>query len=212
MEGKVGGSKVQVRYTVENRGGEPLILGTPATSCGCSVASIEPKVIPPGGVGVIVVDGDAPRSGERSVEIRIGANAPATPELTAQLVMVGVSPLPYVVMSSGPINFGELATARGVESFYIEAHEKKTAAPWLSSARSTLPSIAVTGGLKQESDLGKGVVFRRYEFKATLDLANPSPQAYAGDVRVGSESVTAAPYSIPVRFTIQPPVFARPSQ
>ena len=38
-----GESEVKVEYTIRNNGGSDLILGTPTTTCGCSVASIEPN-------------------------------------------------------------------------------------------------------------------------------------------------------------------------
>src|SRR5689334_15390942 len=46
--------RVTGRFTFRNTGDEPLRLETPATSCGCTEAKIEPESVEPGQEGAVL--------------------------------------------------------------------------------------------------------------------------------------------------------------
>ena len=76
-------------YPIKNQGGKDLVLGDFRTSCGCSSASVDPKILRPGQSGQIRVTGEPPQSGERDVIITLASNSHPHGELKLGLTLVG---------------------------------------------------------------------------------------------------------------------------
>jgi len=84
-----------VDIPVQNLGSGDLIIEAVSTSCGCTTASIEPEVIPPGGTGTLTVRYDSGLHGPDEVgpvmrQVFIASNDPSKPEVefrfTAELI------------------------------------------------------------------------------------------------------------------------------
>jgi len=103
-------SKITVTYRIFNEGGQDLVLGDVTTTCGCSVASIQPTTVKPGSYATVVVEGTPPSAGEKFVEIRVNTNSPG-----AEIVVIGLTVLSAIFPESrceskqpihGGLNFG----------------------------------------------------------------------------------------------------------
>lgn len=207
-----GKGPVVVTYQVTNRGGSDLVLGRVSTTCGCSVASIEPNVVGPGRSAIITVEGHPPGSGENHVSIHIETNQPDRPELVLHLTMVGSTSVPYVATSSVAVPFGTVRRENPPERFWIETREREGQRPWIDSVRSSLPTLRVSGGLESERSLGDGVVFRRYVYEARFEPIPRTPGDLQGEILFQSTRGTKLRdvHRLPIHGTVHQPVYATP--
>lgn len=206
-----GVRSVHATYQVTNSGGSDLILGDVRTTCGCSVASIEPKVLRPGQIATVSVDGHPPDGGQTTVQILVQTNARPHGELILYLTMIGTKRVPYVAVDSGAVHFGEIGTKNAQENVFIETVEKSSDAPWITRASSSTAAVAVRGGLEREQLAGDGTVHRRYAYVARLTEL-PAVGALHGELLFFTGEPRAAPIrSIPFRGSVRPPVFSIPS-
>lgn len=91
------GIVVERDVVVQNTGAEALVVEGVATSCGCTQATIEPMLIPPGGQGVLHITFD---SGAHGPELRgelvrqvfITTNDPKQPNSMVELLANIVAP------------------------------------------------------------------------------------------------------------------------
>ena len=67
----------------------------------------------PGESSVIAIEATPPGEGERTIEIEIATNAGRQGNIHLRLTMVGKHPLPYVAISSGPVQFGFIQEPHG---------------------------------------------------------------------------------------------------
>lgn len=89
-------SKAVVVYEVMNRGDYDLVFQKTISSCGCSVASIEPGIVKPGHTATISVQASVPAAGERNVAITVFTNSPLTPHFELKLTLVGQAEVPFI--------------------------------------------------------------------------------------------------------------------
>jgi hypothetical protein len=155
--------KIVATYRVTNKGGRDLVLGEAETSCGCTVASISPKVVRPGGYAEVTVEGSSTDAGEKDVFVRIRSNGRPQSELLFQLTMVGPGQPPYVAYGTEAVAFGIVHDDLTTQEFQVITREKAGDVPWISGVRSTLTGLAITGGMASEHALGD-VVSRHYQF------------------------------------------------
>jgi hypothetical protein len=206
-----GEKELVATYRVTNRGGRDLVFGEVKTSCGCSVASIEPNRLKPGESGVVTVKGSPLNAGENAVEIRISTNAEPDPELVLQLTMIGSAKVPYVAFHSGSVRYGVVRSADLREPIRVETRENQSARPWIKSVTCNLPGVEVKGGMQEELPLGQDVVFRRYEYQAELKRV-PEPGEIRGEITFLAQEREATPVlTLPVGGTVRAAVFAAPS-
>ncbi len=211
IEGKGGGSPVAARYEIVNRGRTDLVLGAISTSCGCSVASVEPRVIRPGQRGRVEVRATPPGAGEREVTIAVATNDPERPELALRLTLVGVASVPYVSKYSGPVRFGDLSAAANLESFFVETRELQSDPPWIAVARSSSAALATEGGMESEHNMDDSIVLRRYRWSAKF-AELPPPGDWSGEIQLLGRGENPAPiHRFPVFATLNPPVFSTPA-
>jgi hypothetical protein len=82
------------KFTYQNVGGAVLELKKPKTSCGCTVASVEPETLKPGEKGELIftLNVVSITSGHAEKEITVPSNDPSTPsvELTIQADIISV--------------------------------------------------------------------------------------------------------------------------
>ncbi len=78
------GTVASLDVPVRNVGTEDLRIEAVSTSCGCTTATVEPEVIPPGGEGTLRIrynSGLHPDSGPIRRDIFIASNDPDEPEV-----------------------------------------------------------------------------------------------------------------------------------
>jgi len=206
-----GSSKVVATYQIRNGGGEDLILDRVETTCGCTSATVEPKVLKPGQGGVITVEGTPYQTGERSVQVRLTSNSRPVGDLILTLVMVGpAKEIPFVANSSGPILFGPIRPGAS-ETFQVEAIERKDQPPWIDRAVSTVECVDLKGGFVEEQEVEGLGVLRTYRYHATVAKA-PRIGPLQGEVAfMGRGSAGQAVHKLSVSGLMRAPVFATPS-
>lgn len=203
-----GSTQVFASYQITNHGGRKLAIGEISTSCGCSVASIERRILAPGQSTTVKVEGTPPGAGEKTVEVRIATNSETKPELVLTLAMVGSLPLPYVSVRPEVLNLGVARADGEPRAFYLETRERQDQAPWIQSAECTIPELRIRGGMEAEESLSGGVVLRRYQFTATLSQL---PASLAGEVLIRTKGPDkAVVHRIPLLGTIPAPVQVAP--
>jgi hypothetical protein len=206
-----GQRKIVARYQVTNAGRSDLILGEASTTCGCTVASIDPKVLGPGQSGIIVLEGTPPPVGKTDVAVRIATNSRTEPQLVLRLTMVGSKSVPHTAIDSGAVQFGVVRPGQAKVPIYVETRERADQAPWIERTLASPPGLVLTGGLHHELSVGAGVVLRRYEFTAVLTQL-PEVGPFTGEVNFlerGGSMVSLL--RLPVHGIVRPPVFAVPS-
>lgn len=209
-----GESEVKVEYTIRNNGGSDLILGTPTTTCGCSVASIEPKVVPPGGSATVKVVGTPPPVGRKAVTILIPTNLVAAPEISLGLEMVGAARPPYAAFYPPTIALGQIRTAGTATRFKLTTREKADAERWVVRATASDPTLrleSVTKDLQRDTDFGDGVASRDYLFNVIIRNVPPTG-AYRTEISFWSNASDREPVlKIPVHGHVKAAVYASPS-
>lgn len=101
------GEVATVELPVRNTGQGDLHIESVTTSCGCTSASVEPEVIPPGGKGALKVHYDSgvhPDKGPIMRLIYIASDDPDEPETQVEVVaeVLPPTPTPTPVSQSGP--------------------------------------------------------------------------------------------------------------
>ena len=85
------------KVVVANRGQGDLVIEAVTTTCGCTTASIEPGVIPPGGTGDLIIHYDsgahgADFSGQVARQVFVDTNDPDEPEVEFSFTAMVVAP------------------------------------------------------------------------------------------------------------------------
>ncbi len=202
------GAKPRGGFLLENVGGADLVLGPPATTCTCTVVSIEPKTVPPGGKAVLTVEGRPPGAGRSRVFVRVPVNTqPGTLELPVDLV--GRAVPPYVAYYLTSIRFGVVGEAGSSERTFVETREAADSPHWLLDPRPDSESLEVRGGFVSENTMGNGVVRRRYEYDVRL-VSLPGEGEFQGEVRFRGRDGGDAPVLVmPVHAIVVPPEDSR---
>lgn len=143
-------NRITAQFRIRNAGGRELVLGEASTTCGCTVASIQPKVLKAGEQGLVTVQGTSPNVGENTVSISVATNAESGKPVEFRLTMVGSSEVPFVSRSSGPVRLGFIRRGQEPEKVWIEAVEKPGETPWIRTASGTFPGLDVEGGVVKE--------------------------------------------------------------
>ncbi len=100
------GRKVDHNFVVRNRGDAPLVIEKTRSSCGCTVANVTARSIPPGSSGEIKITFDSANfAGKIEKTIALDVNDPQTP--TTTLVIRGVI-TEELVISPRQLNLGTL--------------------------------------------------------------------------------------------------------
>jgi hypothetical protein len=86
----VNGEVVTREVRLQNMGQADLVIEGVSTSCGCTQATVEPMIIPPGGRGTISIRFDSGAHGPELTgplirQIFIASNDPQQPELVVEL-------------------------------------------------------------------------------------------------------------------------------
>jgi hypothetical protein len=208
--GTSDGRKGIAIYRVSNDGDRDLVISQARTTCGCSVASIEPKVVRPGGSATVTVEASPPQAGEKRVEIVIETNARPADELVLSLILVGNTPPPFVVSSSEAVQFGELASVPEPESIRIQTRELAGKQPWLGDVVSSTPAVDVDLTDLAEIPLDGGVVARQYTFEVRLTkLPEPGPLSEVISFQ-DHEAPGPSVFQLPVLGNVPPPLYASP--
>ncbi len=101
----VSGGKIKGQLRVFNDGGGLLRIESVRTSCGCTVASVEPQTLAPGQEALISLIGNGPPVGEKRVDIMIATNDPEQPTQRAVFVMTSTRPIPHVFDAPQTLNW-----------------------------------------------------------------------------------------------------------
>ena len=202
-------NRITAQFRIRNAGGRELVLGEASTTCGCTVASIQPKVLKAGEQGLVTVQGTSPNVGENTVSISVATNAESGKPVEFRLTMVGSSEVPFVSRSSGPVRLGFIRRGQEPEKVWIEAVEKPGETPWIRTASGTFPGLDVEGGVVKEGPYPGGAILRTYEYRARLSRL-PEPGEVRGEVAfrgAGTDPIL----TLPVSGTVRPPAYASPA-
>jgi hypothetical protein len=206
----VGEEKVMGRLKVVNGGGGLLRIESVKTSCGCTVASVEPRTLDAGQEASITLVGDVPPVGEKRVDVLITSNDPKNPEQRAVFTMSSARPLPHVDVAPQSLSW----TPTGPDDrlrFFMRTYEPLGSSEWLASARSSDTALAVSGGVEREyvSFGGKAVV-REYRYTVQSADGGPIPEK-ARVIQFLGEGSSRPNLEIPLVVENRPPVAVAPS-
>lgn len=158
-------AKYKVEYSIRNTSYEPIQLQNTETTCGCTLANIEPRMLQPGQTAKLTADVDSIPVGSKNVQITVKTSSKNQPELVMNLKLVGTGKVPYVAYVSETIPFGRVFQPGQKESFFVETREAEGSKPWLGIPVVDSVDFTMSGGLKEERSMGAGTLFRRYEFQ-----------------------------------------------
>ena len=207
---EVGEGKVDATFRIENRGGMDLVVKTSSSSCACTVAAIEPSVVPPGSSGVVTLRATAPAAGQRDVEVRLVTNSEPEPELLLQLQIVGKAPLPFVAERSEQVQFGAFGSLPPPETIWVTTHEKRDDPPWLNGIEVDRDFLKIRGGFVEDGPTLGPAVIRRYRYTAEFQRL-PEPGPFRGQVSLfGPES--ASRVVLPISGNVLRPIEVFPSR
>ncbi len=202
--------QVIATYRLLNAGVGNLVLGEVTTTCGCSVGSIDRRIVEPRQTATIVVEGDPPDAGSRDVWIDVKTNEKAGKQ-TLKLTMVGSTPLPYVGHYSGTIQFGAVEGDSATTSFFIDTHERGDSSPWAIKAQPSCAYMVVREGGVEEVERTEAYVVPRRHFTALHTRLQSLMKIDCTVDLLDGSSLQAPVLHIPVRGTVRPDVYAIPT-
>ncbi len=206
-----GKGTIHATFRIRNRGNRVVDLGNASTTCGCTVASLNPKSIRPGEEATVLVEGIPPPNGKKTVQVQIDTNVADYKHLVLSLTMIGSAPLPYVVASSGPVRFGSVKSHESTQGIWIETVEEKGPSMAIDGVVSNLTGLDVRGGVDHEEEESEGAIRRRYIFHATV-----TPPSEPGDYRSEIYFINRSDhyrhiFTLPVSVEVPAPVSSVPS-
>jgi len=197
-------------YPIKNQGGKDLVLGDFRTSCGCSSASVDPKILRPGQSGQIRVTGEPPQSGERDVIITLASNSHPHGELKLGLTLVGPEKkIPFVRGNSGPVQFENFRLG-STEKFFIETTERSSEGPWIELAAASFSGLALKLKAVDEQEIPGQGLHRRYRYDATLTKTPPIGEFRDEILFIGKLGDEQGIHRLPVYGKVPEPIVAVP--
>ena len=134
------GKKVDHSFTIKNSGDAILTIGQVSTSCGCTVAEVSSRSIPPGKSSNIKASFDSTNfSGSISKTIFIHTNDPKTP--IYNLTIKGKL-FEQIEITPKQLNLGEIKVGSKKETV-IRIENKGTKPLTVISAKTAMPQVAV---------------------------------------------------------------------
>jgi hypothetical protein len=207
-----GSGKVSSTFRVMNRGGSDLVLGKTSTSCGCTVASINPKVVRPGKSALVVITGDPPSAGEKLIQVDIETNQKPPLALVMSLTMIGNAKPPFVVSHNGPIRLDPAPAGTDPELLRIVTREFRSRPPWLAIASGENADVEIGGGVARETPLGPDVVIREYHYEVKMRRV-PPPGHFSGTLTFrDDQGANLTHLTIPYHGNVPRPVESYPSR
>jgi uncharacterized membrane protein len=132
------GKKVDHAFTIINSGDAPLTIGQVSTSCGCTVAEVSSRSIPPGKSSTIKASFDSTNfSGKISKTIYIHTNDPKTP--VYNLIIKG-NLFEQIEINPKQLNLGEIKVGTKKE-ITISIENKGTQPLTVISAKTAMPQV-----------------------------------------------------------------------
>ncbi len=132
------GKKVDHSFTIKNSGDTPLTIGQVSTSCGCTVAEVSSRSIPPGKSANIRATFDSTNfSGSISKTIYVHTNDPKTPVYS--LTIKGKL-FEQIEITPKQLNLGEIKVGTKKETA-IRIENKGVQPLTLISAKTAMPQV-----------------------------------------------------------------------
>jgi hypothetical protein len=172
-----------VKFAIRNSGSAPFEIKNVSASCGCSSTSVEPRKVLPGREAILTAKITPINVGSNQIVIEAFTDIPDQPILTMRVYLLGTGKVPYIANSSDVIAFGNLARYGDTVPFFFETRESIGSVPWLHTPFASIPGISIRGGLNKERSMDSRVVYRRYEFLATLDDIRSTGE-FRGELRL----------------------------
>ena len=206
-----GRKLILARYRIVNRTSRAVEFGETSSSCGCTVASIEPRQVVPGAEAIVTLEGKPPDAGAKRVRVGIVHDGPGR-RITLALTMIGAMKPPFIVTHTGPVQFGSLTdqTKVATERVHIEAREERAALPWLGQVIGADSPLVVTGGMVKEQAIDEGVVTRSYDYRISIRKVELASGEFSGGVRLGQVGHSGVHDTIEVHGRSLPPVTVSP--
>jgi hypothetical protein len=203
---------VFAEFEIRNQRDRALAIRDIQTGCGCSVASVERRSIPPGERAKFRVEARGPSAGTRDLTITVETDDPDSEILEFRLRLSGERPPPYVVRHSEAVQFGDLDGKEAIRTLFVNTREVAGAPPWITEASTGSPALGIDGGMTREVPLGGAAVARDYSFRVTL--SPPDRVGWFRDeiILATSDGTTLPGVSIPVIARVQPAIVAVPPQ
>jgi hypothetical protein len=204
---------ISTTFEIWNRGGRDLVLTDVSTTCGCTVAAIDPKIVEPGHSTTVHVEGIPPSAGEKLVTISIGSNQASAEPIELSLTMVSRAEPPFVADHSGPVRFGSILHTHkaAAQAIRIETYEPLGSKPWLGLTESQPATLKVRRVSSADTPLPGGIVHRLYRYESEL-AQTPMPGPFSGEIAFRSSDRAALPVLVlAVHGLVNLPVRSSPS-
>jgi hypothetical protein len=132
------GKKVDHSFTIKNSGDAPLTIGQVSTSCGCTVAEVSSRTVPPGKSSTIKASFNSTNfSGKISKTIYVHTNDPKTP--VYNLTIKG-NLFELIEVNPKQLNLGEIKVGTKKETT-ISIENKGTQPITVISAKTAMPQV-----------------------------------------------------------------------
>lgn len=197
----IGAEKIEHTYAFRNDGKADLKVDKVSTTCGCTAAVSEPKVIPPGGKGqvkaVFTVSG---RQGKQTKHIYVYSNDPADPKICLTLDGTIIPPLAVEPPS---------VTLRDTQAESVRTVKISQTMPEELTLKEPVTRLnMVTAALRNDPpENGRKRYTVEIALKPELD-----PGRYSENVSVETNCTTKPKIDIPVRITVSGDIAASPSR
>jgi hypothetical protein len=200
------GESQEHEFVVRNEGEAPLKLGTPRTTCQCTVSEAAKKPIPPGGEGTIKLKWTPAVETETFDKgAVISTNDPKMPEI--RLAVVGKVEQLLIIAPEGTWTIGDVTGRKNVEvAGYI--YSRLLDSFDIESIKSTNPLLKAEAVPISEEELEEQEAKSGYKIKATLASGMPVGKFKETLTIITSikDNEKASKLEIPVEGTRQGPV------
>jgi hypothetical protein len=202
---------VDVDFVLRNSGGQVARIRSVDSGCGCAVPSVQPTVVLPGGSSTVRVSATPPPAGERRVRLLLHSDAPLTPQVALELVLISEKQPPFVLAVQGDLAFfGRGSLLNETRPLHVHTVESKGSnqAP---SVRTDLAFLRIARKALSEKRSADPYVERIYEYTVGF-LRFPPERTFRGTVYVDDPWNGGPPLAITVSGRSLPSLRVAPSQ
>ena len=203
-----------LKVVLVNRGAVDLQLGPASTSCGCSGATVSPRVIAPGGRAIVRVEGNPPVFGVKPVSIFVRTNDPNQPKLTLSWDLIGHPTPPQLLTEPPVVNLGILRPDQHppVVSVDFDILEDRDKPSFITGAVCSPGLGEVEGGIVDEVNTKDSRFVTRTYHYTTRFVDSPAVGVIFEHMTLQPTAGESRPWmTIPVQGTVLPVVRAIPT-
>ena len=213
---RLRGGPILVPFEIVNQGNADVQITSVESSCGCTVASVDPTLVKPGGRAVLRAEATPLATGRRQVEIGVHSDSPGTPRLQLTLVMIAERQPPFFLHSTPNLDFrfirGDAPSVGEFQLFLIQP-SVATHKPSKLEVSSDLPFLEIRETESSESPYldADAAIMKSIRYRVSIS-AIPDVPRFQGEIRIADPWEAGRTRVVKVEGEVLPPLRTVPAR